>query len=235
MAWRIAALALPSGGPGVLDLLLSGVGLVYVATGLVVALRIPGTSARLFAAFCLCSGLHWGGPLELGHEPSRRALLYLYVLVSGILGQAVFLELGLRFPRATRLGASGVWRRGLYAPVAIGLVLAVVAWGAAEGTELRQSASGLFLLVHSLVSNLYPAAVLGLYLAWLVKSAVGRFEKAWLSTMIGGMLLAWTPYLIASALGLETDPWNLTMVALPLAFAGALFALSRQRQGGEAS
>ena len=43
--------------------------------------------------------------------------------------------------------------------------------------------------------------------------------------MVSGMLIAWLPYIVAAAAGAATDPWNLTVVALPVSFAIAIFGI----------
>jgi hypothetical protein len=43
---------------------------------------------------------------------------------------------------------------------------------------------------------------------------------------------AWLPYLVASAAGVDTDPWNLTVVALPISFAIAFFGIREASAGG---
>ena len=103
VAWKVGALLLLASstdgeGPRVVQVLLAVVGLVYVACGLLVLRKRNTFDALLFAGFCLCAGLHWGGPLELLPGELRTALLLFYLLVSSFLSETLFLHFALRFP-----------------------------------------------------------------------------------------------------------------------------------------
>lgn len=235
VAWKLTALVLlarasADGGVPAVKVLLAGVGLVFVGCGLFVFWRTAAHAAPLFAAFALCAGLHWGGPLELPPGQLRSAMLFVYLLVSSLLGEALFLHFALRFPRQTRL-ASRLWlTRLLYLPTLLGVLLAVVYLAASPDGGLRSTAEGLFLLLHVASSNLFPAGALVLFIVYRLRSDVGRAERRYVGLMIAGMLTAWLPYLIASAVGAETDPWNLFMAALPISFAIGIRGVERARR-----
>jgi len=55
---------------------------------------------------------------------------------------------------------------------------------------------------------------------------MNSIQKRYVGLMIAGMLAAWLPYILASSAGVENaDPWNLTVVALPLSFTIAFFGI----------
>ena len=83
-------------------MLLAVLGMLFVACGLLVFRKTPSRTSLLFAGFCLCSGLHWGGPLELSSAPLRTGFLLLYFVVSSVLGEVFFLRFALSFPRQPR-------------------------------------------------------------------------------------------------------------------------------------
>jgi hypothetical protein len=238
--WKVVSLMLASSGSGTspgldaVKVLLAVVGLIFVGCGLVVLRRKPGRDTMLFAGFCLCAGLHWGGPLELPAGDLRTGLLFFYLLISSLLGEALFLHFALSFPRETRAAGSKVVRALLYGPVVGGIVLAVLAVRASEASAVQVASQNGFLVLHTVVSNLFPALVLVLYVIHLLRQGLPRAEKPFVGLMVIGMLVAWSPYLVASAAGWETDSWNLAMVALPIAFAIAILAIKRIRESGAA-
>lgn len=232
MLWKALALARivagdAEAGVALVQALLAAVGLVFLVCGLVVLRRRCGHTAALFAGFCLSAGLHWGGPIELSPGPLRTALVLLYVILSSFLAESLFLRLALSFPRQIRLARLRLTGPILFSPVALATVLAAVYLAAPAGGELRAAAEGWFSLLHLVVSNLYPLLVLALFIGHLVRAGLTRREKRHVAMMVGGMLTAWLPYLAAAAAGLDTDPWNLAMVALPVSFTIGILGIER--------
>jgi hypothetical protein len=109
--WRVAALLLVYGQADaaeeslIFSALLATLGMVFVAYGLLVLWKIPSKTNLLFAGFCICSGLHWGGPLELPAGPLRVGFILFYVVVSSLLGEVFFLQFALSFLRKSHLAA----------------------------------------------------------------------------------------------------------------------------------
>lgn len=231
-AWKIAALALafeaPEATAGWLTVkaLLAVVGMTFLACGLLVLRLRPGRASLVFAGYAICAGLHWGGPLELAPGGARTALLLVYVLVSSFLAETLLLHFALLFPRRLGLAERKPWMRLLYAPAVAAWVPAAVYLAAPPRSELRAAAEGTFFLAHEVVSNLFPLLALAIFVAHLVRPGLGRAAKRYAALMVGGMLTAWLPYLIASALGAETDPWNLTVLALPVCFTIGILGMS---------
>jgi hypothetical protein len=230
--WRVIALLLSylnadaMADSLVVKALLAGVGLVFVVCGLLVAWKRPTEATRLFAWFCICSGLHWGGPLDLESGQLRTALILFYVLVSSLLGATLLLQFALCFPKKSRLAVKKSFVRFLYAPLVLATVLAAVYLVSPAESTLHTSAESLFMLLHVIVSNLFSVAALALLVSFIFRVGLTGVQKRYVGLMVGGMLTAWVPYLVASAVGVETDPWNLTVVALPVSFAIAILGVA---------
>jgi hypothetical protein len=124
VAWRILAYLAPSTlieQPSHLALPLAAVGLVFVAAGLTVYLGPPRRAAGPYLAWCLSSGLHWGGAVGAGSAGVERSLLLLYIGVT-VAGQAALLHLALSYPSVWKTPR---WLRALlYVPGAMGVVAA---------------------------------------------------------------------------------------------------------------
>lgn len=232
LVWKLTALVLLSRQPEsngtwwIVPALLTVAGIAHLVCGLYALHRWPGRASRLFAGFCICFGLHWGGPLELAAGSLRTSLLLFYLLFSGILGATLFLQFALAFPRQWRAGKSRTFLRLLYVPMALATVLGVLVTLSPSGSELRANAQGGFLLSHSIVSNLYSIVALALLVALLFGNSMNSIQKRYVSLMVAGILVAWLPYIVASSAGVQnTDPWNLTVVALPLSFVIAFFGI----------
>ena len=231
VAWRVTALVLvfqqsdPSAESLVVKTLLAGLGITFLVCGLVVFRSRPRRATLLFAGFCICDGLHWGGPLELPPGQLRTGLVLFYLRVSSFRGAALFLQFALTFPRETRLGKRKSVIRFLYAPVFLAMVMAVLYLVAPTEGALRTAAQESFFLLHAVISNLFPALALALYLSLLLRPGLTRTQKRYVGLMVSGMLIAWLPYIVAAAAGAATDPWNLTVVALPVSFAIAIFGI----------
>jgi len=218
-----------SEGALVIKTLLAVVGVTFVASGLLVFRKVPGRAGEIFALFCICAGLHWGGPIEMSDAQMRTGLIFFYLLVSSILSETLFLQLALIFPTESRLAKIAFVVRIMYLPVIVALLLAIAHVYSRPGTDLHATTGDLFLFMHMLISNLFPILALVLYVSRIVGTEITRTEKNYLGLMIGGMLTAWLPYLFASAVGADTDLWNLTVVVLPLSFAIAFFGIEKSR------
>jgi len=235
LAWRVVALVLlhrypeSVAGSSAIQALLGAAGVVFLVCGLLVLRNFPSRASLLFEGFCLCSGLHWGGPLQLAEGSLRATLLFLYLIVSGILATALLLHLTLVFPKRTRLAERKAVLRSLYAPAIVAFVVAAIFVLSPQESGLRSASQGTFLALHLLVSNLFAVLALAIYVSLLFRSRVTPRQKRYVGWMVGGMLVAWLPSLIASSLGAEADLWNLSVVALPIAFTFAFFGIDAMR------
>ena len=237
--WRVAALVLVYQQDGIDDswvikTLLAILGVVFVACGLLVFWRIPSRASLLFAGFCICSGLHWGGPLDLPPGQLRTGLILFYILVSGFLGSTFLLQFTLCFPQKYRVADKRNLIRSLYAPVVVATVLAAVYLILPPASSIRGTTNGLFMLLHGIVSNLFALIAFTLVASRILHSDPTRPRKRYMVLMVAGMLTAWLPYLVAASVGVDTDPWNLMMVALPISFTVALFGTKRARRESHA-
>lgn len=83
--WRAAAWSWPhpaDSSPLPAQRMLGLLGLWFVGWGSWAWRRRPAPVTRLFAAYCLLSGLHWGGPVGAGAPQARALLLGVYLLLS---------------------------------------------------------------------------------------------------------------------------------------------------------
>ena len=235
VAWRVTALALvymqrdSSEEAFVIKALLAILGMTFLGCGLLVFWKMPSKASLLFAWYCICSGLHWGGPLDMPPGQLRTGLILFYLLVSSILGSTLLLQFALHFPMESRIATKKSVIRFLYAPVIVGILLAAVYLVSPSESGLRATTEEQFLLLHTIVSNLFPTIALA-FVSHILRAALSGAQKKYVGVMVIGMLAAWLPYLVVSAVGVGTDPWNLTEVALPITFAIALFGMDQMRE-----
>ena len=187
--WRVAALVLlssqadPTGDALIIKALLAALGMVFVACGLLVFLKLPSRASLLFAGFCICSGLHWGGPLELPPGQLRTALILFYLLVSSFLGSTFLLHFALYCPRKLRVAQKQFVMWLLYAPVVVATALAVVYLVSPAESDLRATAQGLFLILHEIVSNLFAVVALVLVVSCVFRAGLTRVQKRYVVLM----------------------------------------------------
>ena len=236
VVWRVVALMLFQSRAEseevslTIKALLAVVGMTFLVCGLFVFLRIPGKASLMFVGFCICSGLHWGGALDLPPGSLRTALILFYFLVSSVLGTTMFLHLALLFPARSRLADRSALVKLLYVPFALSALLAVTFLVAPSGSGMRATTQGLFLLLHTIVSNLFAILALALYVSHMARAGLSPTQKRYVGLMVAGMLTAWLPYVVASAVGVQdTDPWNLTVAALPVTLAIGFFRIQAKR------
>ena len=77
------------------------------------------------------------------------------------------------------------------------------------------------------MSNLFAVVALAFFVSRILGAGLIRAQKRYVGLMVAGMLTAWLPYLVASTVGVDTDPWNLTVIALPISFTIALFGMEK--------
>ncbi len=212
--------------------LLTALGLSFLACGLIVYYRVDGTASTLFAAYCLCAALHWGGPLEIAAGSWRTGLIFFYLLASGVLGETLFLQLALAFPKRSRLLDGRLSLLVLYAPLSAGTIAMAVLLASPTGSGVRETAQSTLMLLHGVVTNLFAVLALALFTYRLARAEPRGPERRFVGLMVAGLLVAWLPYLIASSLGGDTDLWNLTMIALPVSFTISFLGMSDSRRTG---
>ena len=225
LLWKTVALfGPPPESDLTLQTLLAGLGVVYLLCGGFVLLKSTSPSASLFAVYCICSGLHWGGPLYPSDDFVNKAFLMFYVLTSSILAQAFFLHFALRYLSFSWERRATV-RAVLYAPTAISVILITVAF-----LPVDESSStlfeNLFLLVQYIVSNGFAVTALILFVLRIFRPR--EMSRATLSLLVFALLSGWLPYIVTPALGLDAQPFTLTFAVIPIAFCIALTRLNPQ-------
>ena len=120
--------------------LLAVLGATFLACGLLVFRKVPGKASLLFVWFCICSALHWGGPLELAPGEFRTGLILFYFLVSGILGATFLLHFALEFPKRSPIADHKSLTALLYGPTVLAAVLAAAYLVSPSESGLRNTA-----------------------------------------------------------------------------------------------
>jgi hypothetical protein len=228
LVWRALGVWFPhsaSSDPELVRGLAALMGLWFMAWGLWAFRAAGDVPSLLFAGYGITSGMHWGGPVGLGSPSAQNLLLALYVVVSSVLTQSLFLHLALAFPPA--YGRSGR-RAGLlavYFPVlAATLLLAVLA--------VRPSSQGLlrYFYVFLPIAVLYSLVGGGVWIHRLVTADPTSRRSRRLPLVVGAMVLAWLPHAVASA---SVDAGSLLAGLLNLPFAlvppALAWALARPR------
>lgn len=104
LLFRVSAWLNPSSFvviPPSLGLPLNGLGVLYLVCGVWAWLSNPSYLTRVFLVVGIGGGIHWGGTIASGNPELGIAFLVFYAAVTAI-GDAAFLDLSLRYPRATR-------------------------------------------------------------------------------------------------------------------------------------
>lgn len=192
-----------------LDLLLNGMGLVYLAASLYVYLAPRHVAhAGLAAGYLLMGALHWGGYVVFGDDPVASVVVYL--TFSGVVAQTLLLDFALNLTR----GPFGLApRSGIY--VLPGLCVVIGAWAI-----VARSMVDYFVLAHAVQTNLFAlAAVIFLLVGW------GRPHARILGLAV---LMGALPYVLAvvadalfgpiDVLGRGVEPMNLFFVLIPVGF-----------------
>ncbi len=250
LVWRLLAIRWPhamSTDPPAVRNVLAVLGLWYLSCGLWVMVRNWGDGFRskrvvwLYVAWALATALHWGGPLGFGSPRWDAGLLGLYVVLSTVAAQVLFLHLALAHP--TPLGDRLLGRLGLvvlYLPFLVGLVASIAlpfmftpgeSFGGPGAAVPEKVLMALFLVaeVFGVV-----AGIIWLYRAIKVAIRVqhdegGSFRDPFhLRAVALALLAGFLPHAVASALGPVTAGYdglfNLTLLAFPVALAASVMS-----------
>jgi hypothetical protein len=224
LVWRVLALFLRDADEQSLSMaiLLAALGVSFLVAGFFIFVRTQGTMPRLFIAYCVCNGLHWGGPIAFDNATLEIGFLLFYLLISGTLGETFLLHFALTF--ASKTGSiSKKLLFAIYVPFLLSIALAVGVFFTSPESPLQNP----FLITHLIVGNGYGAVVLLLLIISLFKKTGSNIGKGTIALMIASLLIAWLPEMIVSSLGGNNEPWLLTFVAIPIAFS---IALTRARR-----
>lgn len=225
-SWRLVALGYPhpaDGDPAVVRHALAALGMLFVACGLWAWKRAPGPPTRLFALYGLTAGLHWGGPLGVG-PPSWQALeLAVYVVASSTLNQALLLHLALIFPRRLRPATRSGPLAALYAPVAIG---ALVAAGLLVAPDALSDLGSGVLSILLLVGMAYGYGAALCWIGRLILSPTDR-RASGLALVVASLLLGALPHVVVSSVAAPSNHYGLLNLTLALFAITVAFVLSR--------
>lgn len=204
-------------------ILLAALGVSFLVAGFFILVRASGLPSRLFAAFCVCGALHWGGPIAFDHVTLEMGFLLFYLLISGTLGETLLLHFALQFTSKT----GSISKRllvAIYFPFILSAGLAFGVFFTSPDSPLQNP----FLIVHLIVGTGCGAVVLLLLIISLFRKAGSGIGRGTIALMIAGLLIAWLPEMIVSSVGGNNEPWLLTFVAIPIAFSIALTRTSQR-------
>ncbi len=229
VAWRLVALWHPHPAqtdPAAIRHAMALMGLWFLVCGVLTALRVPGRLAMLFGWYGVAMGMHWGGPVGFGPERVQSVQLALYLVITSILAQALFLHVAVAFDRPRSPARRRLTLTLVYLPSVVGGVLFLVQLTISGNRSLFEAFP--ILALAATLSSLVGA---GVWIArWKRASRVERHARG-LTRVAAAIVVGWLPYTLVS-LGL--DPWpdysglfNLPMVLEPTAVAMAVFAHRR--------
>lgn len=220
LLWRIIVLAALDGSESAwpLNLARNTMGLTFVACAL--AVLVKGASHRLFVAYALCAGLHWGGPIAVDSDYGQTILTLFYLTVSGCLASALLFHFALSYPKTERRLSSTVLGLIYVSSVlcAVCLVGAMVTLSGGDSNGFVQA----YQLVYFASTTLLG---LGSLLSFVIKairsSASSRHRLHWMAL---GSWAGVLPWLVANLYGDEglAELSTLGFVLIPLSIAAAL-------------
>lgn len=186
-------------------LLMNGVGVTFLAVGLITIFAGQFAGNRLAGAYLICQSIHWGGPVIQGSEIASVAL---YILLSGVLAVALLLH----FSIVTYRGKAKAWHRAVvYVPV---LLASFVALGATLSLYSAQN----FMAYHVVQDNLY--ALIALVILLRCSGPPRMFGYVLLAAWLPPILLEVMNGLFGpiSIAGRGIEPINVLYIVIPLGF-----------------
>lgn len=224
IVWRLLAVPFPHAAdtdPELVRWLAAALGLWFLAWGLWAFREARDFPSLLFACYGLSAGLHWGGPLGAGPVPVQNLLLALYLVVSTVLNQSLFLHLALAFPPAYPRSRRRAVLTAVYLPVgAAVLLLAVLAVRPRDLSLLRA------FYVFFPVGVLYSLVGGGFWIHRLVTSHPDVRRARRLPLVVAALVVGWLPHAVVST-GAIVGPeaagyFDLPFALIPPALAWAL-------------
>ena len=224
--WRLMALFFPHVAitdPAPVQIAMASVGMLFVVCGLWAYRRVPGPATTLFAFYALCAGLHRGGAVGLGPPPLQTVEIVLYVVMSSVLGQTLFLHLALVFPRRFRTVTRPPSLILLYVPALAGGVLVAVVAAFPGSIEAVIGSAVQVLAVIGTLCGIAAAVV------WIVRLIVSPEDRrnGHLPLVVGAILAGALPNMIVSAIGPLSDLDGLSNLLVALEPPVLAFALTR--------
>ena len=217
LAWRVAAILTPHPAiddPEIVSRWLAGMGLWFVACVVWAHLRRPNRTTALLLIYGVCTAIHWGGAIGFGQEP-RYISLALYLLISSVGAQCVFLHLAILGSTEYRLGITA--HLFIYAPVMAGLIFFALQLLFPADQRILS-----YLMATLSIASVFSLVGAGLWIfGWLQaeKGSTTRFCRA----LVVAALLGWIPSIFVMfdvvAWGELAGLLNLTLAFEPLALA----------------
>ena len=233
MVWRVLAFsgifarpdgAQPTGAELALAAGLGAMGLAFLVLGLLALARSGSRSSRIFALYGVFAGLHWGGTLVLPPGEAQVAVTLLYVVLSSLLAECLFLHFALTFPDPWRIASRRSAIVTLYFPVPAGALLALGFVLSADWGQAHDVLKTAFSLTYAVQTNLY--ALLSPVVICVRFARADPFERRRAGLGILALCVAGPTvvYVSAEAAGLSSELVNLLFVLTPI---GAAIALVR--------
>lgn len=238
LVWRAAVLFDPSSSPllageptrGDLYLLFarSLMGLVYLACGAIVLMRLRSRRSAVFSLYAFCAAIHWGGPFAVSDE-LQIAVWLIYFVVSAMLAQAAFLQFTLLFPEPWAWAPRHRTRIAIYFPVVLGVIAAGLALGSGPGSSEAQAWQDKFFLLEALQANLYSLAGMVVLAVRFVRQREQDGPRSLTGPMAFAAWLSVLPWVLAMLLETRditvpggADVYALCFVAMPVTLTWAL-------------
>lgn len=238
LVWRAVVLFDPSSSPVLgdeatrADLYLlfarSLMGLVYLACGAIVLMRLRSRRSAVFSLYAFCAAIHWGGPIATSDE-TQVAVWLLYFLVSAMLAQAAFLHFTLLFPEPWTWAPRNRTRIAIYFPVVLGVIAAGLALGSGPGSPAAQGWQDKFFLLEALQANLYALGGMIVLVIRFVRVGPNDGPRNLTGPMAFAAWLSVLPWVLATALQTQgvavpggADVYTLFFVLMPVTFTWAL-------------
>jgi len=221
LAFRAAAFLSPSRYiviPETLALPLSLLGVVFLVSGVWAWRSNASSLTRVFLIYGLGGCVHWGGSIGAGTAGLESAFLFLYLAITAM-GDAAFLDLAMRYPRArSRWG-----RRTMVLYLLATLTLIAVPTAPFLPTGLVGTAAGLIIGVAFAMSTV---AGLVFLVKWFRATRAER--RAYHLTPIAIALIVSSVLDLLADQGVmpgASEAWALSYAIIPVTLARALVRL----------
>ncbi|MCZ6642387.1 MAG: hypothetical protein O7F71_12485 [Gammaproteobacteria bacterium] len=216
LAWRVLALEYPHPAiddPQIVNRWLAVMGLWFVACGAWAFHRHPNRSTALLLIYGVCTGIHWGGAVGFDEQPHYTSL-GLYLVISSITAQCLFLNLAILGSTAHRLGLTSYLV--VYAPVLGGLILITLQAAFPADQQILS-----YLFVGLSVASVFSVIGAGFWISGWLRAPKGsriRFRRG----LVVAALLGWIPSILVM---FDMTRWELAgLLNLTLAFEAAALA-----------
>lgn len=204
----------------------AALGLSFLVSGWVASRYAPTRAGWAFSMYAAYSAIHWGGPLA-----TNASGWFLYFLLSGVVGEALFLHFALIYPEPVAAARGTLIWRCLYGVVgAAALLTAAVLL---SGGSLNSVG---LIVNHTLLPNLFALAGIVLLIVRFARATPEERSKTGLRIAFWAVVLGTLPYLgvlVAEAAGLQLpggpQPYNFFFLLIPVGLCAAVIRDHRSR------